>query len=253
MMFKDSGLKDKVVVITGGARGNGRSIVKLLAEEGADVNFLYNSSKSLADELEQEAKNANQKVQGFAADVRNKEQCQSVIEKIYEKNQRIDILVNNSGVVRDNLLAALSDDDIQTVIDTNLIGTLNMTQAVIPFMMRQRSGKIINISSVAGSKPGRGQANYAATKGAINAVTKALAVELAPRNIIVNAIAPGVIETDMSKDVRDLAGDQVLSKILLKRYGQPEEIAYAVAFLASKYANYITGEILYVDGGFKME
>lgn len=253
MMFKDSGLKDKIVVVTGGARGNGRSIVKLLAEEGADVNFLYNSSKSLADELEQEAKNANQKVQGFAADVRNKEQCQAVIEKIYEKNQRIDILVNNSGVVRDNLLAALSDEDIETVIDTNLIGTLNMTQTVIPFMMRQRSGKIINISSVAGSKPGRGQANYAATKGAINAVTKALAVELAPRNIIVNAIAPGVIETDMSKDVRDLAGDQVLSKILLKRYGQPEEIAYAVAFLASKYANYITGEILYVDGGFKME
>lgn len=252
-MFKDSGLKDKVVVVTGGARGNGRSIVKLLAEEGADVNFLYNSSKALADELEQEAKNANQKIQGFAADIRNKEQCQAVIEKIYEKNQRIDILVNNSGVVRDNLLAALSDEDIETVIDTNLIGTLNMTQAVIPFMMRQRSGKIINISSVAGSKPGRGQANYAATKGAINAVTKALAVELAPRNIIVNAIAPGVIETDMSKDVRDLAGDQVLSKILLKRYGQPEEIAYAVAFLASKYANYITGEILYVDGGFKME
>lgn len=253
MMFKDSGLKDKVAVVTGGARGNGRSIVKLLAEEGADVNFLYNSSKTLADELEQEGKTAGQKIQGFSADVRNKEQCQAVIEKIYEKNQRIDILVNNSGVVRDNLLAALSDDDIQTVIDTNLIGTLNMTQTVIPFMMRQRSGKIINISSVAGSKPGRGQSNYAATKGAINAITKALAVELAPRNIIVNAIAPGVIETDMSKDVRDLAGEQVLSKILLKRYGQPEEIAYAVAFLASKYANYITGEILYVDGGFKME
>jgi len=120
-------------------------------------------------------------------------------------------------------------------------------------MMRQRSGKIINISSVAGEKAGRGQSNYAATKGAINAFTKAMAVELAPRNIHVNAIAPGVIETDMSKDVRDLAGDQVLSKILLKRYGQPEEIAYAVAFLASKYANYMTGEIMHVDGGFKMD
>lgn len=253
MMFKDSGLKDKVVVITGGARGNGRSIVELLAQEGAEVNFFYNSSQVLATELEQQAKAAGQKVQGYSVDVRNKEQCQAAVEKIYEKSQRVDILINNSGVVRDNLLAGLTDDDIRTVVDTNLFGVMNMTQAVIPFMMRQRSGKIINVSSVSGEKPGRGQSNYAATKGAINAFTKAMAVELAPRNILVNAVAPGVIVTDMSKDVRELGGEQVLSKILLKRYGQPEEIAYAVAFLASKYANYMTGTILHVDGGFKME
>lgn len=253
MMFIDSGLKDKVVIVTGGARGNGRSIVELLAKEGAEVNFLYHSSQAQAQAFEQQAKASGHKIQGFAVDVRDKNQCQAVVEKIYEKSQRIDVLVNNSGVVRDNLLAALTDEDIQTVIDTNLYGVINMTQAVVPFMMRQRSGKIINISSVAGEKAGRGQSNYAATKGAINAFTKAMAVELAPRNIHVNAIAPGVIETDMSKGVRDMAGDQVLSKILLKRYGQPEEIAYAVAFLASKYANYMTGEIMHVDGGFKMD
>jgi len=253
MIFKDSGLKDKVIVVSGGAKGIGRALVELFASEGAKVSFLYHSSHTQAEILEQAMATVGHTVKGYAVDVRNKAQCQSIIESIYEQHQKIDVLLNNSGIVRDNLLAALSEDDIETVIDTNLLGVINMTQAVTPFMMRQRSGKIINISSVAGEKPGRGQSNYAATKGAINAFTKAMAVELAPRNIRVNAIAPGVVLTDISKDVRELAGDQVLAKILLKRYGQPEEIAYAAAFLASKYADYITGEILYVDGGFKMD
>jgi len=153
------------------------------------------------------------------------------------------------GALKD---ANVSDDDIKEVINTNLIGTMQVTQEVVPYMMKQRAGKIINISSVSAEKGGRGQANYAASKGAVNAMTKSLAVELAKRNITVNAVAPGIIETDISEEVRNLAGEEILNKILVKRYGQAKEVAYLVAFLASKYADYINGEILHIDGGFKM-
>jgi 3-oxoacyl-[acyl-carrier protein] reductase len=139
------------------------------------------------------------------------------------------------------------------VLETNMTGAFNMTRAVAPHMISRRAGKIVNISSVAGEKGGRGQTNYAASKGALNAFTRSLAVELAPRGITVNAVAPGVIETEMSRAIRESAADQVLSRILLRRIGQPMEVAYAVWFLASRYADYITGEILHVDGGFKME
>ena len=163
------------------------------------------------------------------------------------------MLVNNAGVIRDNPLTALEDEEFRIVLETNMVGTFNMTRAVAPHMIAQRRGKIVNVSSVAGEKGGRGQTNYAASKGAINAFTRAVAVELAPRGITVNAVAPGVIETEMSRDVRERAGDEVLSRILLRRIGQPADVAYAVWFLASRYADYITGEILHVDGGFKME
>jgi 3-oxoacyl-[acyl-carrier protein] reductase len=139
------------------------------------------------------------------------------------------------------------------VLETNVIGTFNMSRAVAPYMITARRGKIINVSSVSGEKGGRGQTNYAASKGALNAFTRSLAVELAPRGITVNAVAPGVIETELSRGVREQAGDQARSRILLRRFGRPEEVAYAVWFLASRYADYMTGEILNVDGGFKME
>jgi 3-oxoacyl-[acyl-carrier protein] reductase len=163
------------------------------------------------------------------------------------------VLVNNAGIVRDNLLALLSDEDIRTVLETNVGGAFNVTRAVSLHMISMRSGRIINLSSVAGEKGGRGQANYAASKGAINAFTRAMAVELASRKITVNCVAPGVIDTEMSQQVRDLAGDEVKARILLRRYGQAQDVAHAVWFLASRFADYITGEVLHVDGGFKME
>jgi 3-oxoacyl-[acyl-carrier protein] reductase len=185
--------------------------------------------------------------------MRDSAACAAFAEKVCERTGRIDLLVNNAGVIRDNILVALEDEDVRAVIETNVIGTFNMSRAVTPFMMSQRRGKIINISSVAGEKGGRGQTNYAASKGAINAFTRALAVELASRNINVNAVAPGVIESPMSSALRERAGDQVLSRILLRRYGHVEDVANAVWFLASRYADYITGQVLHVDGGFKME
>jgi 3-oxoacyl-[acyl-carrier protein] reductase len=175
------------------------------------------------------------------------------VERVAGRCGHIDVLVNNAGLVRDNLLGLLEDDDVRTVLDTNIAGIFNVTRAVVPHMIARRAGKIINISSVAGEKGGRGQTNYAASKGAVNAFTRALAVELAPRRITVNTVAPGVIETEMSQAIRDQAGEQVTSRILLRRFGTPTEVAYAVWFLASRFADYITGEVLHVDGGFKME
>jgi 3-oxoacyl-[acyl-carrier protein] reductase len=251
-MFTDAGLQDKVAIVTGGARGIGKATVEALAKNGAEVFFFYNQSEAQANAFVDECKSAGLKVNALKVDVTDKAKCEETVNKIFDQTQKIDILVNNSGIIRDHLMMALSEEDIRAVIDTNIIGVFNVTQCVAPYMVSRRSGKIINISSVSGEKGGRGQANYAASKGAINAFTKALAVELAPRKINVNAVAPGVIETDISKDIRELATDEVLSKILLKRFGQPQEVANAVLFLASKYADYITGEILHVDGGFKM-
>lgn len=252
MIFHNSGLKDRIVVVTGGSRGIGREIVRQFAQEKAIVHFFYQKNQEAVDQLLDEAQAQGWHIQAHMVDVREKNSCQNAIQEIFTQENRIDFLINNSGIVRDNLLVGLEQDDIQDVIETNLIGVFNVTQAVTPFMMSQRSGKIINISSVAAEKGGRGQSNYAASKGALNAFTKALAVELAPRNITVNAIAPGIIETDISKNVRDLAPEESLSKVLLKRFGKPEEVAYMVLFLASHYADYITGQVLYVDGGFKM-
>lgn len=247
----DAGLTGGVAIVTGGSRGIGRAIVLTLAAAGMEVIFTYRDNAKAAEETMAAASGG--KVIAEMVDVRDSSACAALAEKVADRAGRIDLLVNNAGVIRDNPLAALEDEDVRAVLDTNVNGTFNATRAVVPHMVSRRRGKIINISSVSGEKGGRGQTNYAASKGAINAFTRSLAVELAPRGITVNAVAPGVIETEMSREVRERAGDQVLSRILLRRIGRPEEVAHAVWFLASKYADYITGEILHVDGGFKMD
>jgi len=249
--INDSGLTGGTAIVTGGSRGIGRAIVEILAAAGMEVAFTYRDNAAAAGEVI--AAHPGGKIKAEKVDVRDSAACAAFVGAVADRAERIDVLVNNAGVIRDNLLAMLGDDDIKAVLDTNVTGTFNMTRAVIPYMISQRRGKIINISSVSGEKGGRGQANYAASKGAINAFTRAMAVELASRGITVNAVAPGVIETEMSRAVREMAGDQVKSRILLKRIGRPEDIAHAVWFLSSKLADYITGEILHVDGGFKME
>jgi len=249
----DPGLAGKSVIVTGGSRGIGRAIVEMLADEGCDVTFFYRGNADAANAVVADGNAAGRKVAADQVDVRDAAACAAAVERVADRCGHIDILVNNAGVIRDNQLAAFEDDDVKTVLDTNVGGVFNVTRAVVPHMIIQRAGKIINLSSVSAEKGGRGQTNYAASKGAINAFTRALAVELAPRRITVNAVAPGVIETEMSQDVRDLAGEAIVQKILLRRFGQPQDVACAVWFLASAYANYVTGEVLHVDGGFKME
>ncbi|HVE51117.1 MAG TPA: 3-oxoacyl-ACP reductase FabG [Casimicrobiaceae bacterium] len=252
-MALDGGFAGKVVVVTGGSRGIGRAIVELFAAEGADVTFFYAGRNDAAAEVVASAKSRNQLVEAMQVDVRDSAACKAAAERIANAKGRIDVLINNAGVIRDNVLIGLDDEDISTVLDVNVKGVFNVTRAIAPYMISKRSGKIVMLSSVSGAKGGRGQTNYAASKGAIDGLTRALAAELGSRKINVNAVAPGVIETDMSERVRELAGEEIKSRILLKRFGQPRDVAQAVWFLASGLADYVTGQVLYVDGGFKME
>jgi len=245
----DSGLAGKVALVSGGSRGIGRSIVELFARDGMDVVFFYRGN----DQAAQEVVASGGKVEAMQVDVTDAAAVAAAVDRIVDARGRIDVLVNNAGIVRDNLLGMLEDDDIHAVLDTNIGGVFNLTRAVSRHMISKRSGRIVNLSSVAATKGGRGQSNYAASKGAIEAFTRAMAVELASRKITVNCVAPGVIETEMSQQVRDLADDQIKARILMKRYGQAQDVAHAVWFLASRFADYITGEVLHVDGGFKME
>ncbi|HVJ74242.1 MAG TPA: 3-oxoacyl-ACP reductase family protein [Casimicrobiaceae bacterium] len=248
-----SGLDGRTALVTGGSRGIGRAIVERLAADGMDVTFLYAGNTAAADAVVGAARAAGHAVAADRVDIRDPAACVDAVERVIERRERIDLLVNNAGVIRDNLLVALEPDDVATVLDTNVTGMFNVTRAVAPHMTARRSGRIVNLSSVAATRGGRGQTNYAASKGAIEAFTRALAVELGPRHIRVNAVAPGVIDTEMSKDVRDLAGDEALKRIVLRRYGTAADVANAVWFLASDLAAYVTGTVLHVDGGFKME
>jgi 3-oxoacyl-[acyl-carrier protein] reductase len=248
-----SGLAGKTALVTGGSRGIGRAIVERLAADGMDVTFLYAGNTEAADAVVAAGDAAGRAIRADRVDIRDAQACVDAVERVIERREAIDLLVNNAGVIRDNLLVALEPDDVATVLDTNVTGLFNVTRAVAPHMTARRSGCIVNLSSVAATRGGRGQSNYAASKGAIEAFTRAMAVELGPRRIRVNAVAPGVIDTEMSQDVRDLAGDEALKRIVLRRYGKVDDVANAVWFLASDLAGYVTGTVLHVDGGFKME
>ncbi len=250
MSEASTGLRGKTAIVTGGSRGIGRAIVERLARDGVDVTFTYANDEEAAKEVVASFPEGN--VRAEKVDVRDTEACRLLVERVFDRTGAIHVLVNNAGVIRDNLIQMLEDEDLDTVFDVNIQGVFRMCRAVMPFMSSKREGRIINISSISGEKGGRGQTNYAASKGAINALTRSLAVEGGRRGILVNAVAPGVIETDMSKQVREMAGEEILGNIVLKRYGKPEDVAHAVWFLASDFSSYITGQVLTVDGGFKM-
>lgn len=245
-------LTDQVALVTGGSRGIGRGIVKAFAKEGARVAFVFRGSKEAADSLVTEVTAAGGTALALQADVTSADDAQRCVERVEKEWRRLDILVNNAGIIRDDLFVRLEPEAWKAVLETNLGGAYNFCRAVAYIMMKQRRGRIINISSVAAEFVNMGQTNYAASKGAINAFTRALAVELASRNVTVNAIAPGFIETDMSEAVRNKAGDMIKKAIPMRRLGQPDDIARVAVFLASPESAYMTGQVLTVDGGLSL-
>ncbi len=245
------GLSGKNAVVTGSSRGIGLAIAQRLASEG--VNIVLNSSSSGNEELVKELSSQYKvKVLSIKADVSSYEQTENLIKTCKEEFGSLDILVNNAGITRDNLILRMSPEDFDLVVDVHLKGVFNGIKAAYPIMMKQRQGKIINVSSVVGLTGNAGQANYAAAKAGIIALTKSTAKELAGRNINVNALAPGFIETAMTEAIPDNEKDKIFSMIPMKRMGHVSEIAAAAAFLASDEASYINGQTITVDGGMVM-
>ena len=245
-------LKDQTALVTGGSRGIGRAIARAFAAEGAKVAVVYKGNKEAAEGLVQEIQHAGGTALALQTDVADFTAAQACVAQVLQAWGQIDILVNSAGVIKDGLFLQMDKSAWDAVLDTNLGGTFNLCRAVVEPMFRRRRGRIINLSSVAAERANRGQANYCASKGAINALTRALAVELASRGITVNAIAPGFIVTDMSAAVRTVAGDLVKKAIPMRRFGQPEEIARVAVFLASEESSYITGQVITVDGGLSL-
>ncbi|MBP3284285.1 MAG: 3-oxoacyl-[acyl-carrier-protein] reductase [Clostridia bacterium] len=245
-------LKEKVAVVTGASRGIGRAIALGMAENGANVAIIYAGNKAAAEETRETAMKFGVKAEIYCCDVSDFEATKELTKKIIEDFGHIDILVNNAGITKDALVLTMSEADFDAVINTNLKGVFNMIKNVYSPFMKQRHGKIINISSVSGLSGNAGQANYSAAKAGIVGLTKTVAKELAGRNVNVNAIAPGFIETDMTDKLSDKIKEGVKDVIPMKKMGKPEDIANMAVFLASDKANYITGEIIRVDGGIAM-
>jgi 3-oxoacyl-[acyl-carrier protein] reductase len=244
-------LKDKVALITGGARGIGRDIALLLAQEGSDIAICDVNQEAL-DAAKKEIEVLGRRSEGFVVDVTNLTRVEEMTNKILDKFQKIDILVNNAGITRDNLIVRMSEKDFDSVIAVNLKGTFNCTKSVSKVMMKQRYGKIISIASIIGIMGNAGQTNYAASKAGIIGLTKSVAKELASRNVNVNAIAPGFIETDMTAKLADDVKSRMLTLIPLNRFGKAGDVAKLALFLASDASSYITGQVIQVDGGMVM-
>ena len=244
--------ENKVALITGATRGIGKEIALELAENGFDIAINYRSEKDVNDEVKNEIEKNGVRCEFVKADVSDFEQCESMVKDTIEKFGRIDVLVNNAGITRDGLIMRMKKEDFESVIDVNLTGTFNVTRNVIPYMIKQRSGRIISLSSVVGVAGNAGQTNYSASKAGIIGFTKSLAKEVASRNILVNAVAPGFIDTDMTKVLSDSVKEGINAQIPLRRMGTPREVAKVVKFLASDDSSYVTGQVINIDGGMVM-
>lgn len=239
----------KNVIVTGGSRGIGRAICIKLAKEGYNVIFNYSNNNTEAEKTIKECEKYNVVVKGYKADIINSDECQELVRKAIDEFGSIDVLVNNAGITRDSLIMRMKDEDFNDVLRVNLSGTFYMIKAVSKYMIKNRSGSIINMSSIVGLTGNAGQINYSASKAGIVGLTKSAAKELASKKIRVNAIAPGMIDTDMTRVLSEDIRNKIIDSIPLKEIGKPEDIANAVAFLASDMSRYITGQILSVDGG----
>ena len=242
-------LKEQVAVVTGASRGIGRAVAVALAKCGANVVVNFSGNEAAANETVALCEAEGVKAIAVKADISKIEACEQLVNTAVQEFGKIDILVNNAGITRDKLMMAMSEQDFDDVIDTNLKGTFNCMKLVSKLMMKQRYGRIINMSSVVGLTGNPGQANYSTSKAGVIGLTKSAAKELASRNITVNAVAPGMIETDMTDVLSDKVKEAMVDRIPAKRAGKPEEIAHAVAFFAAKESAYITGQVMNVDGG----
>lgn len=242
----------KVALITGSSRGIGKQIAIKFAKEGYNIVLNYVNKNPEVEKTVEEIKSLGVEVLEAQGDVSVYEDSERIVNSVIEKFGQIDVLVNNAGITRDTLIMRMKPEDFTKVINVNLVGTFNMTKNVVPYMMKKREGRIINISSVVGISGNAGQCNYAASKAGIIGFTKSLAKELASRNILVNAVAPGFIETDMTDVLQDNVKESIKKQIPLNRMGQAEDVANVVNFLASEASSYVTGQVINVDGGMLM-